>query len=380
MQRSVLHLIPSFHQGGSEQQAVQLVKLLHRDGSYRVHVACLDKTGVLLDEMENVGFTDIPEFRLSSFYDLNMVKQLRLCSKFIRDNDIEIVQTHDFYTNIFGMAAALIARVPVRIAAKRETGMRSSTQSFIERRAFGFAHSIVANAERVKDYLVESGVPGSKISVIYNGVDLQRLIVTQNDRGNILRGFDLPIDDSMQFVTIVANLRSVVKNHRMFLRAASKVKIAVSNVGFIIAGEGDLIDEIKAFATELGVERDIFFLERCSKIAELLSISSICVLTSESEGFSNSILEYMAAGKPVVATEVGGAAEAIVENDTGFLVDSNDDETLAVRLIALLNDRDKAERMGSRGRQVADEKFSLTARKEKTLELYRSQLERVARD
>ena len=380
MQRSVLHLIPSFHQGGSEQQAVQLVKLLHGDGSYRVHVACLDKTGVLLDEMENVGFTDIPEFRLSSFYDLNMVKQLRLCSKFIRDNDIEIVQTHDFYTNIFGMAAALIARVPVRIAAKRETGMRSSTQSFIERRAFGFAHSIVANAERVKDYLVEAGVPGSKISVIYNGVDLQRLIVTQNDRGNILRGFDLPIDDSMQFVTIVANLRSAVKNHRMFLRAASKVKIAVSNVGFIIAGEGDLIDETKAFATELGVERDIFFLERCSKIADLLSISNICVLTSESEGFSNSILEYMAAGKPVVATEVGGAAEAIVENDTGFLVDSNDDETLAVRLIALLNDRDKAERMGSRGRQVADEKFSLTARKEKTLELYRSQLERVARD
>lgn len=377
MQKSVLHLIPSFHQGGSEQQAVQLVKLLQADGTYRVHVACLEKNGVLLDEIEGAGFTDIPEFRLNSFYDVNMIRQLRRCSKFIRDNNIEIVQTHDFYTNIFGMAAAAMARVPVRIAVKRETGMRSSTQKFVERRAFGLAHAIIANAGRVKNYLVESGVQKSKISVIYNGIDLQKVTVTAIDREYILREFGLPTDNSLQFVTIVANLRSAVKNHRMFLRAAAKVKRHVENVGFLIAGEGELTDEIKAFAEELGLKNKTFFLGRCSKIAELLSISNICCLTSESEGFSNSIIEYMAAGKPVVATDVGGAAEAVIEGETGFLIESNDHETLADRLIKLINDRDKAERMGGRGRVVAEEKFSLSARKKLTLDLYQSQLEHV---
>ncbi|MGB7210830.1 MAG: glycosyltransferase [Pyrinomonadaceae bacterium] len=377
MQKSVLHLIPSFHQGGSEQQAVQLVKLLQADGTYCVHVACLEKEGVLLDEIETAGLTDIPEFRLNSFYDANMVRQLRRCSKFIRDNKIDIIQTHDFYTNIFGMAAATMARVQVRIAAKRETGMRSSTQRFIERRAFGFAHSVVTNAERVKNYLVESGVPRSKISVIYNGVDLERLSSTETARENILRELGLPACESMQFVTIVANLRSAVKNHRMFLQAAAKVKSEVVHVGFVIAGEGELIDQTKAFAADLGLSEQTFFLGRCSKVAELLSISNICCLTSESEGFSNSILEYMAAGKPIVATDVGGAAEAVVENETGFLVASDDDEALADRLIELLTDRDKAERMGDNARQVAEAKFSLTARKKKTLELYGDQLERV---
>jgi glycosyltransferase involved in cell wall biosynthesis len=377
VQKSVLHLIPSFHQGGSEQQAVQLVKLLQADGTYCVHVACLEKEGVLLDEIETAGFTDIPEFRLNSFYDANTVRQLKRCSKFIRDNKIDIIQTHDFYTNIFGMTAAMLARVPVRIAAKRETGMRSLVQRFIERRAFGRAHAVVANAVRVKNYLIESGVQGSKISVVYNCVDLERSSLTETARENILRELGLPTCESMQFVTIVANLRSAVKNHRMFLRAAAKVKREIVNVSFVIAGEGELIDETKAFAADLGLSEQTFFLGRCSNVAELLSISNICCLTSESEGFSNSILEYMAAGKPVVATDVGGAAEAIVENETGFLVASNDDEALADRLIELLTDRDKAERMGDNARQVAEAKFSLTARKKKTLKLYRDQLERV---
>ena len=122
----------------------------------------------------------------------------------------------------------------------------STTQNLIERRAFGLAHSIIANAGRVKDYLVDSGVPAAKIRVIHNGLDLKRLCVAGPDRGEILRELGLPSDPEMQFVTIVANLRSAVKNHRMFLRAAAKVKAKAPNTGFIVAGEGELADEMKA--------------------------------------------------------------------------------------------------------------------------------------
>lgn len=370
MKKNVLQIIGSFHQGGSERQAVQLIRLLSKEGSYRVFVACLSGEGVLRAEIEELGYSDIPEFPLVSFYDANMVRQLRRCAKFIRANNIEIVQTHDFYTNVFGMAAGALAKVPARIAAKRETGMRTAAQKFVERRAFNIAHAIVTNADAVKNYLIESGVAARKITTIYNGLDLQRLSPAETSREKILQEFGLPSDEKMWFVIIVANLRSAVKNHQMFLRAAQKVKEKIKNVNFIVAGEGELIGETKAFAGELGLEKDAFFTGRCSKVAELLSISDVCVLSSESEGFSNSILEYMAAAKPVVATAVGGASEAIVENETGFLVAANDDQAMANRLIELLENPGKAKAMGVKGRKIVEEKFSVAAQIEKTLTLY----------
>jgi glycosyltransferase involved in cell wall biosynthesis len=100
----------------------------------------------------------------------------------------------------------------------------------------------------------------------------------------------------------------------------------------------------------------------------------VCVLSSKAEGFSNSILEYMAAGRPVVATDVGGAREAVVEGETGYLVRPGDDEALAARIVSLLGEPERARAMGARGRQVIEEKFSGDAQLERTLELYESLL------
>jgi glycosyltransferase involved in cell wall biosynthesis len=213
-------------------------------------------------------------------------------------------------------------------------------------------------------------VAARKVTTVYNGLDLQRLAATETVRVQILQEFGLPVDEKTQFVTILANLRDPIKNHPMFLRAAQRVKEKVKNVNFIIAGEGGLIAETKAFACELGLEKETFLTGRCAKVAELLSISDVCVLSSESEGFSNSILEYMAAAKPVVATAVGGASEAIIENETGFLVAVNDDQTMANRLTELLENPEKAKAMGIKGKKIVEEKFSLTAQIEKTLTLY----------
>src|SRR5207244_162184 len=105
------------------------------------------------------------------------------CSRYLKENKIDIVHTHDFYTNIFGMAAGALARVPVRIASKRETGgMRSAAQNFIEKLAFRRANAIVANSEAVRNYLVAHSVPADKIHVIYNGIDLDRFTAPAVDR------------------------------------------------------------------------------------------------------------------------------------------------------------------------------------------------------
>ena len=380
MRRNALQLIGSFAEGGSERQAVQLVRLMKERGRFDVHLACLDARGVLRDEVEQLGFRDVPEFPLTSFYDRNAARQLNRFSRFLREREIEIVQTHDFYTNVFGMAAAWLARVPVRIASRRETtGWRSGAQKFVERRAYSLAHAIVANCNAARAQLIREGVNKKKINTIYNGLAFERVaaqVPLQNADSTSL--FGLPGDLDGKIVTIVANLRHPVKNHPMFLRAARRACDAVPQARFVIAGEGELTMPMREMADQLGLSKSVFFIGRCDRIGELLGLSNVCVLTSTAEGFSNAILEYMAAARPVVATDVGGAREAIVEGMTGYLVQSDDDSAMAERIIALLRDPVAAQAMGERGREVARERFSCEAQLERTEELYDRMLARVS--
>jgi len=372
MKKNVLQLIGSFHQGGSERQAVQLARLLREDGTHNIFLASLNNEGILRDEAERIGFTEIPEFRLTSFYDLNFARQLQKCVRFLKQNKIQIVHTHDFYTNVFGISAALLAGVPVKIASKRETGgMRSKLQKTIEKRIFKTADAVVVNAEAVKNYLTGEGVSPQKIEIIYNGIDLERLIPQETNRQKICAELSLPNKENIKFVTLVANLRHDVKNQLMFLRVAQRLHEKFPDAHFMLAGEGELKNDLENLAKDFGIAENTHFIGRCTKIPELLSVSFAGVLTSRAEGFSNSILEYMAAKLPVVATSVGGASEAIIEGETGFLVESNDDETMANRLTELLQNSEKAKKMGELGRNTVEENFSCAAQLKNVLEFYR---------
>lgn len=371
MKKNVLQLVGSFHQGGSERQGVQLTKLLLDDGTYNVHLAALNNEGVLLEEVKKIGFGEVPEFRLNSFYDVNFLRQLRSFVKFLREKKIDIIQTHDFYTNIFGILAARLAGVPLKIASKRETaGMRSSAQKTIEKQAFRQADAVVVNAGAVKKYLTGEEISADKIKIIYNGLDLERLTPLIENRQMNCINFGLPFDENIKFITLVANLRHSVKNHPMLLRSAQKVTRMFPEAHFVLAGEGELKASLAQQAAEFGVSEKVHFIGSCARVPELLSISYAGVLTSIAEGFSNSILEYMAAKLPVIATDVGGASEAIVNEKSGYLIESDDDEALTSRLINLLQNPAKAQRMGEMGRKLVEEKFSCRSQLRETLALY----------
>jgi glycosyltransferase involved in cell wall biosynthesis len=178
------------------------------------------------------------------------------------------------------------------------------------------------------------------------------------------------------FIAIVANMRHDVKDYPMFLRTARKVFEAEPAAAFLLAGEGGLTESLRALAVDLGIEDSTYFLGRCEKVADLLNISEICVLSSKAEGFSNSILEYMAAGRPVVVTNVGGASELVSEGETGYLVASGDDASMANRIISLLRDPVRAREMGENGKRVVREKFSCKAQLARTEELYNRLLQK----
>lgn len=364
MRYNALQLIGSFNQGGSERQAVQLTRLLLESGRFNVRVATLERVGVLLEEIERLGFNDIPEFRLNSFYDLNFAQQVRRFAQYLKRHEIDVVHTHDFYTNIFGMAGAALARVPARIASRRESAVRPATQRFVERGAYRLAHTVVANCEAVRQQLICEGVPAQKVRTVYNGLDPARVQVSHGDRKEILASLNLP--EGARLVTIMANMRAHVrhpepmclKDHPTFLRAAQRVHQNVPEAAFIIAGEGELKEMTQELARSLGIADRTFFIGRCKDVGAVLSISDVCVLSSSSEGFSNAILEYMAAGRPVVATDVGGAREAIAPGESGYLVPAGDDGQMAEHITSLLLNPGKARAMGERGKTIVSEKFS----------------------
>jgi glycosyltransferase involved in cell wall biosynthesis len=366
----ILHLIDSFDQGGSERQALDQVRRLHESGKYEIFLATLKAEGVLRAQIENLNLGEIPCYPLKSFYGPNAALQLWKFVRYLRRSKIDLLHTHDFYTNIFGMTAGSLAGVKVRIASRRETsGMRTPAQIQLQRAAYGWSHQIVANSDSVRKKLNEEGIGSERITLIHSGLDLARVVPPANvSRGETLR--QLGVDGATHVVTIVANMRHDVKDYPMFLRAAVQINKALRETAFLLAGEGPLQSSLQALAAELGISSKTFFLGRCENIAELLSVSDVCVLSSKAEGFSNSILEYMAAGRPVVATDVGGAREAIVENETGFIVPSGNDELMAERVIALLRDPQKARAMGERGRRVVEEKFSSQALLRNTEALY----------
>lgn len=372
VKRNVLLLINSFDIGGAETQILLLARLLQKGGKYNVHLATLRRSGLLLDEAESLGLGEIEEYRLTSFYDRNMIVQLRRFRSLLKKRRIDVIHTEGFYTNIFGILGAWLARVPARIAFRGETGgWRTPRQDQVEQRVCRLAGVIHANSEGVKRYLVERGVAPERIEVIYNGVELARVTPPNGlDRQQMLDRLGLPRDRPLRIISIVANMHHEVKDHRMFLRAAQRVKRAAPDAAFVMAGEGGLTDSLREYAAELGLARNAFFLGRCERVAELLAVSEICVLSSKAEGFSNAILEYMAAARPVVVTDVGGAREAVVEGETGFIVPSGDDEQMAQRITSLLLDPAGARVMGARAQDVVMRRFSDQVQLERTQDLY----------
>ena len=371
MKPVVLQLIDSFNQGGSERQALQLTRLLSASNRFEVRLACLDPEGSLRQSISDLNLGDIPSFPLTSFYDSNALVQLRRFVKWSKAAKVDVLHTHDFYTNVFGMAGGTLARIPVRIASMRETaGMRTGTQRQAQRLAYSLSHNIVANSAAVKEKLLASGIHGDKVSVIYNGLDLKRLETPHSESESLeLLGLGNLAIDSL-FVTIVANMRHDVKDYPMFLKAAQKVKQAIPSAKFLLAGESELTGELRPLAEDLQINTSTHLLGRCDHISDLLNVSRVCVLSSKAEGFSNSIIEYMAAGRPVVATRVGGAGEAVVDGETGYLVSSGDDQSMAERIIDLLKDLARARSMGHGGREIVKQRFSCETQLQQTENLY----------
>lgn len=340
-----------------ERQTLQLVASLRASSTWTVHVASLQREGPLLAELRQLGFTDIPCFPLRNLYGPGAVGQVLRLAALLRRLRIDIVHTHDFYTNMVGISAARFSGVPVRIASRRELAAFTPAQRKVERVAYTWASAVLANCAFLKDRLIFEGVPAAKVSVLPNAVLPSRVACPDPESSARLR-HEWAIPVNAPVITMLANLYNEQKDFLTFVRAASTVTGTHPGAVFVLAGGGDPRPVHDAMAACQPRPR-LITPGSLPDVGPLLALSTICVLTSHSEGAPNAILEALAAGKPVVATATGGTPDLVEDSVTGWLVPPGDWTTVAARINDLLENEKRARQMGERGRRTVLSGYSV---------------------
>ena len=313
---------------------------------FAIHVACLGAQGALRDRVESAGLP-VTEFPIHSLKSASTARQMMRFARWCRARGVQVVQTCDFYANVFGLPAAALARVPVRIGSRRDVFMpeRTPAQQRLQRLAYRFAHRVVANSSAAVDRLIEEGVAVRKIAHIANGLDLDRYDASA--RGSRPR----------RVIATVANLRPG-KGHDVLLKAAANVVRRIPDVTFLIIGDGPRREELERLAASLRISAQVQFTGYRSDVPEMLRQADVFAFPSFMEASPNAVIEAMAAGLPIVATRVGGIPEVIEHERSGLLVAPGDDRALAAALVRAIERPALASQLGDAARQAVEARFS----------------------
>jgi len=361
----LLQFTTLFAIGGTERHVMNLAKGLD-PSRFELHLGCLKRWGEFLNEIE-ARKIPLTEYRISSLYRPQTFRQQLRFAGYLKRNKIQIVHSYNFHANVFAIPAARLAGAPVIVASIRDTGTHlTPMQRRAQRLSCRLADWIVVNAEAVRESLVTDGYDAAKISVIRNGVDLARF-GTRN--GSRLRD-ELGLPARAPVIAMLSRLNRL-KGGEYFLEAAAIVAARFREARFLIVGDaavvrdgavvkgGDYRRELEGCVARLGLGGRVIFTGFRLDVPELLSEVAVSVLPSLSEGLSNTLLESMAAGVPVVATRVGGNQETVEDGRTGLLVPPCDAAALGDAICRLLKDGELAARFGEAGRRRVAEYFSL---------------------
>jgi glycosyltransferase involved in cell wall biosynthesis len=367
---ALLQMLTNFHIGGTERQVANLA--LGIDPShFDLHLACLRHSGELLAELETLP---VPrsEFRIGPLYSPKTLWQGIRLAHYVRRNLIQIVHSFGFYPNVFTVPVARLAGAAIVVASIRDTGdLLTPTQRRLLKLVCRLADCVLVNAEAIRENLLQQGYCPANIVVIRNGITLPK--APGKERRALLRR-ELGIPFSARVVAVFSRLNRM-KGVQYFLDAALVLAGRFPDVHFLVVGDGGSKTELEEHAGRLGLGQRIVFTGFRGDVPDLLSEAAISVLPSLSEGTSNTLLESMAAGIPVVATRVGGNPEVVEDGVSGLLVPPRDSAALAAAMARLLEDPDLALRLGRAGMRRVSELFSIDGSVHQTEHLYQRLVE-----
>ena len=343
--------------GGSERQIYELASRLNKN-KYRITIASLECEGEAPTAAVQAIGCELKIFRVKRIYGRSGFMEGLRFRRYLKDEKADIVMTYHFSSDIWGTIWGRLSGVPVIISNRRDMGFwRNQWHVKTYQLINPYVDRIIVVADAVRQkFMREEKIPPAKIKMIYNGVELPA--GNQANAMSPLRT-QLDIAANQRIVMHVANLKPI-KGHRYLIQAFAELLSKFPQCVLVLVGEDKLDGALQKLAKDLGAEKQVIFLGKRDDVAELLAIADICVLPSLSEGMSNAILEYMAYGKPVVATSVGGNPEIVQDGYSGYLVEKENTEGLKNALFGLLQNPEQCVRMGANGLKRAKEIFSMT--------------------
>ena len=341
--------------GGLEHVVATLCTTLDPE-RFETSALCLKDGGPLADELTARG---IPVFRLAPPRGRADYFAAAKIARILRRERIDVVHTHNTSAFIDGGLAALLARTPTHVHTdhsrlfpdKRRYMIAEYVMSHFAYRVVGVSDHTVAELRRYER------IPAAKLVTIPNGIDAGAF---GRKRDSALKRLELGIAPTSPIIGVAVRLTEQ-KGVTYLLKAMPQILSAHPDAVLVIAGEGVLAQPLRDEAQALGVKDQVRFIGPRRDIPELLSMFDLYALPSEWEGLPMIILEAMAAGCPIVASDVGGVGTAVRDGESGYLVPPRDIDTLAQRITALLGDARRRREFGEAGQRYFHEHFSAEA-------------------
>ncbi|MBN1383308.1 MAG: glycosyltransferase family 4 protein [Elusimicrobia bacterium] len=351
--------------GGGQVSLLNLIKRLN-PRRFIPMVLC-PEIGSLVDELRYLDIS-VEVVKIKSLRSLNLISFVKTLVKIcglIKERKIGILHSNagSSRETICSALSARICGVPFIWHARVTVQQRSL---ILDRICAALSTRIIAISGAVRKRF--SWLPDNKVDVIYNGVDLNRFTVQKSVK--IIRR-EYKISGSTVVAGTIGRL-DYWKGHRYFIESAAEVLRHVPEAVFFIVGQdGDTNrSKLGELAGRLGIRDKIIFTGYYEDIPLIISVFDVFVLASENEPFGRVLIEAMACGKPVVATNAGGVPEIVKDNGTGLLVPPKDSAAMSEAIVAILKDREKAVKMGRAGRRRAEELFDIDINVKKTEHVY----------
>ena len=380
-QRKLLVVTESLGVGGTETHLIRTLPHL-ADSGWRVTVFCLTERGERADELEAADVEIVSSPRLAESkrsplrYPAHVAVAMQALYRLIRRWRPAVAHFYLPGPYLVGAPVALAARVPIKLMSRRSLSdyqRRWPLVARLEGQLHRRMDAVIGNSQAVVRDLIEEGIPRSKIRLIYNGVGISSMLPV---RGEARRELDL--DDNVLVGVMVANLIPY-KGHRDLIQGLAHVEPHLSSPWriLLVGKDSGIRSELESLAAEHGVGHRLQFLGERFDISRILAASDFGLLTPNgNEGFSNAILEGMAAGLAMIVTDVGGNAEAVLDAETGFVVPPRDPQAIARAILQIATAPGLRARFGAAGRRRVETNFSIERSVKAHLEVYRELLEK----
>jgi len=374
LRNRLLVVTESLGTGGTESHLRRLLPRLSASG-WQIAIFCLSDRGAHADELESKGLEVHSTRQFSVAHNLsrrNPIFLARAASNllsFMRRWSPAIAHFYLPGPYLIGAPMAILDRTPVKIMSRRSLSnyqRRWPATAFFERKLHERMDALIGNSQAVVGELLAEGAPERKVRLIYNGIELPE---RQADRHKARQ--ELGLDENTLVGVMVANLMRY-KGHRDLISGLEKMAEQLSMPWrvLIVGRDEGLRPRLEGLARKGGVAGNIQFLGERSDVPRMLAAADFGLLVSHEEGFSNAILESMAASLPMIVTDVGGNPDAVENEKTGLVVPAHDPDAISEAILRLARDPKLRRRFGAAGRDRVNQRFSMDRCAEAHAELY----------